>query len=169
MIIRVVLADDSELYRRDLRKRLDREPGLEVVAEAEDGEAALRLARELAPDVVILDVVMPGASGIETTRRIVASCPEVKVIGLSMHADKRFVSGMLEAGARDYFLKDGDFRELVKGAFTAAGGSRPSAGASGNCPTRSRHLPTSRSGFVSPEIRSSPDAGSEVGDKDSGV
>ncbi len=126
-MITLVLADDSEPYRRDLRARLDREPGLEVVAEAADGEAALRLARELAPDVVILDVVMPGASGIETTRRIVASCPAVKVLALSMHADKRFVSGMLEAGARDYFLKDGDFKELVRGAFTAAGATRPGA------------------------------------------
>ncbi len=126
-MITLVLADDSEPYRRDLRARLDREPGLEVVAEAADGETALRLVRELAPDVVILDVVMPGANGIETTRRIVAACPDVKVIALSMHADKRFVRGMLEAGARDYHLKDGGFKELVRGAFTAAGATRSQA------------------------------------------
>lgn len=94
-----------------------------MVAEAADAETALELVRELAPDVVIVDVVMPGMNGIETTRRILASCPEVKVIGLSLHGDQRFVAGMLEAGAAGYFLKDGDFRELVEGVFAAGGGS----------------------------------------------
>ena len=123
MAIRVVLVDDNERYRRDLRTRLDRQPGLEVVAEAGDGETALERVRELAPDVVTLDVVMPGMNGIETTRRILASCPGVKVVALSMHGDPRFVTGMLEAGASSYFLKDGDFKELIAGLFAAAGGT----------------------------------------------
>ena len=121
MVVRVVLVDDNERYRRDLRTRLDRQPGLEVVAEAGDGETALRLVRKLAPDVVTLDVVMPGMNGIETTRRILASCPGVRVVGLSMHDDRRFITGMLDAGASSYFLKDGDFKELLRGVFAAAG------------------------------------------------
>ena len=122
MAVRVVLVDDNERYRRDLRNRLDRQPGLEVVAEAADGETALERVRELTPDVVIVDVVMPGMNGIETTRRILAACPGVKVIGLSMHGDQRFVAAMLEAGASSYFLKDGDFKELLEGVLAAAGG-----------------------------------------------
>ncbi len=120
MAIRVVLVDDNGRIRRDLRTRLDRQPGLEVVAEAGDGETAWRLVRELAPDVVTLDVVIPGMNGIETTRRILASCPGVKVVRLSMHDDKRFFTSMLEAGASGYFLKDGDLKKLVEGIFTAA-------------------------------------------------
>jgi DNA-binding NarL/FixJ family response regulator len=84
------------------------------VGEAQEGRTTLRLARELVPDVILMDVAMPDLNGIEATRQIVAEFPEVKVIALSMHSDKRFVLNMLKAGARGYLLKDCAFKHLIK-------------------------------------------------------
>ncbi|MCU0294095.1 MAG: response regulator transcription factor [Thermoanaerobaculaceae bacterium] len=113
MPVRIVLADDHRMVREGLRDLLERRTDLQVVGEAADGETAARLARELRPDIVILDVSMPRLNGIEATRRIVAECPTVKVLALSMHSDRRFVIEMLKAGASGYLLKDGAFDELV--------------------------------------------------------
>lgn len=92
---------------------LEKQDGMEVVAEAEDGRTAVRLVRELSPHVVVMDVSMPDLNGIEAARQIVAQSPHVKVLALSMHSHKRFVEEMLRAGASGYLVKDCAIEELV--------------------------------------------------------
>jgi two-component system response regulator NreC len=118
MGVRIVLADDHEILREGLRSLLEKNKDLKVVAEAENGREALRHALQCAPDVVVMDVSMPDLNGIEATRAIVGNEARVKVIGLSMHADKRFVSKMLQAGAVGYVLKDSAFQELSEAIET---------------------------------------------------
>jgi DNA-binding NarL/FixJ family response regulator len=114
MSIKVLIADDHQIIREGLHALLEKEPGIEVVGEAENGRTALRMARELIPDVIIMDVAMPDLNGIEATRQIVAEFSTVKVIALSMHDDRRFVLNMLRAGAKGYMLKDCAFNDLAK-------------------------------------------------------
>jgi DNA-binding NarL/FixJ family response regulator len=95
-----------------LRSLLAQQPDITVVGEASDGNAAVALARQLRPDLVIMDVVMPGIDGVVATRQIRVECPETRVIALSMHADRRFVSEMVRAGALGYLVKDSAFEEL---------------------------------------------------------
>jgi len=106
--------------RQGLRSILETQAGVDVVGEAGDGRTALRLAGELSPRVVILDIAMPDMNGIEAARRIAAEHPHIKVIGLSMHSDSRFVSEMLKAGASGYLLKDCAFEELEQAIRTVA-------------------------------------------------
>ncbi len=113
MPIKIILADDHKIVRQGLRTMLEKEADIEVLGEADDGRMAVRLARELSPQVVIMDVGMPDLNGIEATRQVLAECPGVKVIGLSMHSDRRFVMNMLKAGASGYLLKDSAFEELA--------------------------------------------------------
>lgn len=114
MSIRVILADDHRIVREGLRGLLQKLPDMEVIAEAEDGRNTVKLVQEMSPDVVIMDVTMPDMNGIEATRQIVGASPAVKVIALSMHADRRFVTGMLNAGARGYLLKNCALEELAQ-------------------------------------------------------
>jgi len=110
--VKILLADDHQILRQGLRTLLEKERDVQVVAEAQDGRTAVRLAKELAPDMVIMDIGMPDLNGIEATRQIALEAPGVKIIGLSMFADRRFVVNMLKAGARGYLLKDCAFEEL---------------------------------------------------------
>jgi len=112
MSIRILLADDHRILREGLRSLLAQQPDMQVAGEAASGEDALTLARRLRPDVVIMDVVLPGIDGVETTRRICSELPGTRVIGLSMHSDRRYVSQMLRAGALGYLVKDSAFEEL---------------------------------------------------------
>lgn len=105
MSIKLILADDHALIRSGLRTLLVNELGMEVVGEAGNGEEAIRLTRQLAPDIVIMDITMPGLDGIEATRQIVTEMPSVRVIALSMHANKLFVEDIFKAGASGYLLK----------------------------------------------------------------
>jgi len=114
MSIRILLADDHKITRQGLRALLDNQEDMEVVAEAEEGRAAVRLVREQLPDVVIMDVSMPDLNGMEAARRIVGRFPDVKIIALSMHSDSLFVTEMLKSGVSGYLLKDCAFEELAR-------------------------------------------------------
>ncbi len=122
MAIRVLLADDHHIIRQGLKSLLEEKAGMEVVAEAEDGRAAVELAASLKPDVIVMDVGMPNLNGAEATRRILADDPEAKVVALSMHTDRRFVGNMLEAGAQGYLVKDCAFEELAEAIKTILSG-----------------------------------------------
>ena len=118
MSIRILLADDHKITRQGLRSLLEKQPDLEVVAEAEEGRTAVDLVQELVPNVVIMDVSMPDLNGMEATRQIVAEFPNVKIIALSMHSDSLFVTEMLRSGASGYLLKDCAFEELERAIRT---------------------------------------------------
>lgn len=120
MTIRVLIADDHTIMRAGLRSLLEKEDQIEVVAEAENGRRAVQLAVEHEPDVVVMDVSMPDLNGIEATSQVLESLPEAKVIALSMHTDKRFVMGMLRAGASGYLLKDCASQELANAIVSVA-------------------------------------------------
>ncbi|MEN6338283.1 MAG: response regulator transcription factor [Phycisphaerales bacterium] len=111
--MRVLVVDDHAAVRRSLAQAMQGEPGIEVIGEASDGAEAIQLARQLAPDVVLMDVVMPQVDGIEATRQIVRHCPQTRVIGLSVHDSMVYAAKMLDAGACAYLLKDCDMQDLV--------------------------------------------------------
>jgi len=117
-MIKVVLADDHQIVRHGLRSLLSAEPDIEVVGEADNGRAVIRLVQELSPQVVIMDISMPDLNGIEATRQILSDFSGVKVIALSMHSDSLFVLNMFKAGASGYLLKDCALEELVKAVRT---------------------------------------------------
>lgn len=114
MTISVLLVDDHSMFRKGLRMMLDEEDGIQVIGEAVEGEQAIRLAGELLPDVIVMDITMSNTDGIEATRQIVSRQPNVKVISLSIHSGKRFVQKMLRAGAAGYILKESAPEELVR-------------------------------------------------------
>jgi DNA-binding NarL/FixJ family response regulator len=118
MSLRILLADDHKITRQGLRSLLEKQQDMEVVAEAEDGREAIRLAAEMAPDVVIMDITMPDLNGVEATKQILAKSPDIKIIGLSMHSDTVFVTEMLKSGAAGYLIKDCAFEELVRAIRT---------------------------------------------------
>ena len=114
MDIRIVIADDHQIVRQGLRVLLEKEPDMEVVGEAEDGQTTVSLTKKLHPHVVLMDIKMPDLNGIEATRQILSELPDVKIIALSMYPDQRFVMNMLKSGARGYLLKDSAFEELAQ-------------------------------------------------------
>jgi len=118
MKVKVLLADDHIMMRGGLRMLLEQHAELAVVGEAEDGRETVRLVKKLLPDVVVMDIAMPDMNGIEATRQIVAERPGVKVIALSMHSDRHFVSEMLKAGASAYLLKQCAVDELISAIRT---------------------------------------------------
>ena len=120
--LRVILADDHALMRAGLRALLEDIGGVEVVAEAADGHQALELVRERQPQVLLLDVGLPGLNGLEVASRVARSHPEVRVLMLSMHASDEYVRGALAAGAAGYVLKDATVAELEVALQAVVGG-----------------------------------------------
>jgi len=114
MSIRILLADDHRIMREGLRSVLEKELDMEVIAEAKDGRMTVKLAEKLSPDVIVMDITMPGLNGMDATREILSMVSDVKVVALSMHSDEQFVAGMLNAGASGYLLKDCAFEELCR-------------------------------------------------------
>jgi two-component system, NarL family, response regulator NreC len=122
MKIKLMLADDHAMLRHGLSRSLELEEDFAVVGQALDGYAAIKQAKELQPDIIIMDIGMPGLNGIEATRQITRDNPKVKVIGLSMHSSDKYVREMFKAGATGYLLKDCSFEELVEAIRTVMSG-----------------------------------------------
>ncbi len=120
--INLILADDHAVVRAGTRQLLERQPDLRVVGEAADGEEAVRLAKELKPHVVVMDVRMPKMSGVEATRRIKQEMSDVAVLVLTAHDDDEYVFALLQAGANGYLLKTAEMEELVKAIRAVAAG-----------------------------------------------
>lgn len=118
MTIKILISDDHKIMRDGLNALIKSQSDMEVVGEAKNGQEALNLTAEKQPDVIIMDVTMPDMNGIEATRQIAGSNKSIKIIGLSMHSDKRFVIEMLKAGASGYILKDCAFDELIDAIHT---------------------------------------------------
>lgn len=120
--IRVLIADDHAIVRDGLRALVNAEPGLAVVGEAADGEEAWRRAIELSPDVVLLDLSMPGVNGADAAERIARDCRGVRVLALTMHEERGYVTRLLRAGAAGYVLKRTAAAELVRAIRIVASG-----------------------------------------------
>ncbi len=120
--ITIVLVDDHIMLRRGLRVLLDAEPGFRVIGESDDGAGLPDLVRTLKPDIVVMDISMPGTNGIEATGRLGSEFPDTRVVALSVHAGQRFVGDMLRAGARGYVLKESAPEELVTAIRAVANG-----------------------------------------------
>ncbi len=123
--IRLLLADDHAMLRQGTAELLRREPDLEVVGEAGDGQQAVELARVLNPDIVVMDVRMPMLSGVEATRQIRESLPGVQVLVFTAHDDDQYIFGLLQAGASGYLLKTAPVSELVKAIRQIRAGESP--------------------------------------------
>ena len=113
MTIRIIIADDHGVLRAGLRALLSAEPELEVIEEATNGEEALKLAKELQPDIVLMDISMPGASGIDVTRRLKQIMPDVRILILTVHEDEGLLQEAIQAGASGYIVKRAVESELI--------------------------------------------------------
>jgi len=120
--MRIVIADDQGILRQGLSALIREQPDMEVVGEAQDGWQAVALAKELKPDAVVMDISMPNLNGVDATRQILAENPNIKVVALSMHPDRHYVTEILKAGALAYVLKCYFVDELVKALHAAAAG-----------------------------------------------
>jgi len=120
--VRVLLADDHTLFRKGLRTLLERMPGVEVVGEVSTGDEALERSRDLVPDVILMDVKMPGLNGIDAARRVLAENPHIGIVLVTMFDDPESVFAGMRAGARGYVLKEAEPEELARAIAAAARG-----------------------------------------------
>lgn len=120
--LKVLIADDHRMVRQGLRSLLEKEPDLRVAAEADNGRDAVAAVEKNSIDIALVDIAMPGLNGIEACRKLLAIDPTLRVVGLSMHTDRRFVSEMLKAGAVGFVSKDSAFEELVQAIRTVLAG-----------------------------------------------
>jgi len=122
MKTKVILADDHGIVRAGLKTLLENSDDIVVIAEAENGRETVSLARQLEPDIVVMDIAMPDMNGIDATQKITQLAPEVKVLALSSHSDGKYVKGMLEAGARGYLVKNAVLDELLTAITNVSAG-----------------------------------------------
>lgn len=113
MAINVLIADDHQLFREGLTNLLSSAPDIKVIAQAKDGKDAIEKTQQLKPDVLLIDIGMPQMNGIDATRQLKKETPEVKIIAVSMHSDRQYVKGILEAGADGYLLKNCTYHQLT--------------------------------------------------------
>lgn len=124
MKIKILVVDDHQLFREGLVNLLFSTPDIEVIAQAENGEDAIKKARHFKPEVILIDIAMPKMNGIEATRELKKEMPEIKIIAVSMHSDKQYVKGILEAGADGYLLKNCTYRQLTDAIKTVYSGKK---------------------------------------------
>ncbi len=124
MSIKIVIADDHQLFREGITKLLSNTAEIEVVAQADNGEEAVIKVKEYCPDLILMDIGMPILNGIEATRIIANEHPDVKILALSMHADKEYIKDMLDAGAAGYVLKNCTYTQLIGGIKTVVAGKK---------------------------------------------
>lgn len=120
--IKVLIADDHRIVREGLKSLLQQYENIEVIGEAENGRDAVQLAKDVCPDVVLMDISMPFLNGLEATRQIQRDCPHVKVIALSVHDNEEFIRQMLAAGAMGYITKYARTEELIQAIFSVHAG-----------------------------------------------
>jgi two-component system invasion response regulator UvrY len=123
-LIKVLLVDDHELVRIGIKRLLQDVQGIKVIGEASSGEDAIRLAKELIPDVALMDVQMPGIGGLEATRKMIRHNPDLKVLALTVCDDEPFPSRLLQAGAAGYITKGCDPEEMIRAIRTVHAGQR---------------------------------------------
>jgi two-component system, NarL family, response regulator NreC len=124
MAIKVLIADDHQLFREGLVNLITSAPDIEVIGEAKDGLEATKKAKKLKPDLILIDIGMPVMNGIEATRVIKKDDPQIKIIAVSMHSDRQFVKGILEAGADGYLLKNCTYRQLIDAIQSVVSGKK---------------------------------------------
>lgn len=124
MSIRIIIADDHQLFREGLANLLADSKDIEILAQAGNGKEAITKARDLTPDVLIIDIGMPVMDGVEATRKLLQELPGSRVIALSMHADKQYIKGMFEAGASGYLFKNCAYNELIAAIRTVHEGKK---------------------------------------------
>ena len=121
MKIKVLIVDDHKMFREGLKAVINHQTDMEIVGEAENGEQAVALTRELLPDIILMDVKMPVLDGAEATRQILAEIPGMKILALSIYSNDEFMTGMMSAGALGYILKGCDSDELLSAIRRVAG------------------------------------------------
>jgi two-component system, NarL family, response regulator NreC len=124
MTIKVLIADDHQLFREGLVNLISSAPDIEVIGEAKDGLEATKKAKKLKPDLILIDIGMPNMNGIEATKTIKRDDPGIKIIAVSMHSDRQFVKGVLEAGADGYLLKNCTYRQLIDAVQSVVSGKK---------------------------------------------
>jgi two-component system, NarL family, response regulator NreC len=122
--IRIVLVDDQTILRKGIRSLFENRKGYEIVGEAVDGNEAIALAKKLVPDIIMMDITMPGMNGFDATQRITSDIPLIKIIILSVHSDKRFIEKAIASGAMGYIRKDCEFDELLTAIHAVISGKR---------------------------------------------
>jgi len=120
--MKILIADDHGVVRQGLKALIETEADMQVIGEASDGQQVVQLTRQLLPDIVLMDIAMPNLNGVEATRQILDDNPDIRIIALSVHSDKHFVTGMLKTGASGYVLKSSLFEEVLRAIETVKDG-----------------------------------------------